>query len=203
MNITVSDLGKRFHYHWIFRKLTFSFPTNSCTALIGPNGSGKSTLLKTIAGFIDPNEGAITYEIDSTTISTENIFSHLSFAAPYQEIIEELTLKELLTFHQKFKPLTITDQDFLTQTLLTDAKNKTIRDFSSGMKQRVKLGLALFSDVRCVLLDEPTTNMDQQGIDWYRNVITDLKGKKTILISSNMPFEFDFCDQSINILDYK
>lgn len=203
MKIVIENLGKRFHYHWIFKNLNFEFESNKSYAITGSNGSGKSTLLKSIAGVDSPNTGTITYFSENKAIDSEELYCTLTIAAPYQELIEELTLSELLDFHLKFRELTISKKDFLTETKLEESTNKLVKDFSSGMKQRVKLGLALFTKTACTLLDEPTTNMDQQGIDWYLATIKKIIGSRTLIISSNMSYEHDFCDASIAIESYK
>ena len=203
MKILLDNLGKRFHYHWIFKNLSFEFESNKSYAITGSNGSGKSTLLKVISGIDSPNTGSITCLSENEVIDPDKLHAYFTIAAPYQELIEELTLSELLDFHLKFRELTISKKDFLLETKLENAASKLVRDFSSGMKQRVKLGLALFTKTACTLLDEPTTNMDQQGIDWYLNTIKKIVGSRTLLISSNMAYEYDFCDTSIAIESYK
>ncbi len=203
MKIVLDNLGKRFHYHWIFNNLSFEFESNNSYAITGSNGSGKSTLLKVIAGVDSPNTGTITYLLEKEVLDPSQIHRTLTIAAPYQELIEELTLSELLAFHLKFRELTISKKDFLLETMLESSANKLIKDFSSGMKQRVKLGLALFTKTACTLLDEPTTNMDQQGIDWYLATIKKIIGSRTLIISSNMAYEYDFCDATIAVESYK
>lgn len=203
MKIVIDNLGKRFHYHWIFKNLSFEFESNKSYAITGSNGSGKSTLLKAIAGVDSPNSGAITYFSENKLVEANKLYSLLTLAAPYQELIEELTLLELLDFHLQFRELSISKNEFLRETKLEESSNKLIRDFSSGMKQRVKLGLALFTVSACTLLDEPTTNMDQQGIDWYLTTIKKIIGSRTLIISSNMAYEYDFCDASVAIESFK
>lgn len=203
MKIVIDNLGKRFHYHWIFKNLSFEFESNKTYAITGSNGSGKSTLLKAIAGVDTPNSGVITYFSANKLVDASKLYSQLTVVAPYQELIEELTLLELLDFHLRFRELTISKNEFLRETKLEASSDKLIRDFSSGMKQRVKLGLALFTASACTLLDEPTTNMDQQGIDWYLTTIKKIIGSRTLIISSNMAYEYDFCDASIAIESYK
>lgn len=204
MNIQLNDLGKRFQYHWIFRQLTLNIPFNSSLAITGNNGSGKSTLLKTIAGITPHNEGITRYTLHSgDQVLTNDLYKHISFVAPYQDLIEELTLKELFEFHNKFKTTSISLEQIIETAKLKNIKNKAIRDYSSGMKQRVKLALSFYSDSTCLLLDEPTSNLDQQGINWYRESIETIKDTKTIIISSNMTYEYDFCNKIISIDDFK
>lgn len=199
MQISVSDIGKRFNRDWIFRKFSHEFISGNSYAITGPNGSGKSTLLQILAGAISPSEGDIKFG----EFSSENAFKSLSIAAPYQELIEEMTLEEFLHFHSKFKPLIIDVKQAISTLGLESSSQKQIRYFSSGMKQRVKLAQAIFSDTCCVLLDEPCTNLDIDGIRLYQRLIEEYCAKRLVIVSSNDMQEYGFCKEIINIMDYK
>jgi ABC-type multidrug transport system ATPase subunit len=205
MNISLQNLGKRFQYEWIFRKLNLEFQENQIYTIIGSNGSGKSTLLQIIAGSLSPSEGKITYQKAQKNIPVEDIYKSISICTPYLELIEELTLKELIRFHIQFKPFrnNLTIKDFIEIIRLEKAENKPIQYFSSGMKQRLKLGLSFYSDTPLLLLDEPTNNLDQQGIDWYLDEIAKNIENRLTIICSNQPYEYAFCQNLINIMDYK
>lgn len=211
MTISLINTGKRFNRDWIFRHINFQFLPGNIYAIIGPNGSGKSTLLQVIAGALSPSEGKLTYQRnnnagDKTTGATpEEVYLQIAFAAPYLELIEEMTLREFLLFHEKFKPFktTVSIQDIIRTIGLEDAVNKQIRYFSSGMKQRVKLAQSFFSDTPVLLLDEPCTNLDKEGVSLYRQLIVDYGKGRLVIISSNDPVEYDFCDEQILISDYK
>ena len=165
MLIEAVGLGKRFQRDWIFRGLTHRFQPGSATAVLGPNGAGKSTLLNTISGQLLPTEGTLTYTLAGRPVDVDDLPRHLAYAAPYLELLEELTLLELLRFHTQFKPLRpgISLDTFMGILYLEKSRNQLIREFSSGMKQRLKLGLALYADAPLLLLDEPTTNLDATG----------------------------------------
>lgn len=205
MRIELSGLGKKFNRDWIFKGINFSSAPADRVAIIGPNGSGKSTLLQVISGVLSPNEGAIHFCKNNTAIAIESFFSHITFVAPYLELPEEMTLLELIKFHFSFKKKLgfHTAEELISSIGLNKATNKEIRYFSSGMKQRVKLALALYSDVDCILLDEPTTNLDEQGTQWYLNLIDTMLGNRTIFVSSNQAHEYSFCNKQILIADYK
>lgn len=203
MIISLTNIGKRFNREWIFRNLNYTFTAPKKYAITGPNGSGKSTLLQVIAGAVTHNEGSIQYSILNTQYSTEKLFQHLSIAAPYLELIEEMTANELLDFHSAFKELSIPKQDALHIVNLEKAADKQIRYYSSGMKQRLKLAQAFFSRIPLLLLDEPTTNLDADGIALYHRLITNYTGGKLVIISSNDKEEYSFCDEIISIADYK
>jgi len=205
LEIQLDGASKRFQFEWIFKNLSLALSQGNSLAITGSNGSGKSTLLKCISGSIPLTSGKIFYQRDQRLISDTEWFSNLAFAAPYMELPEEFILEELLTFHFKFKsPLyQISIEEMMEFMYLTPHKSKPVNHFSSGMKQRLKLGLAFFSDVPLVLLDEPTSNLDKKGIDWYLELIAKFSAKRILIICSNDPREYDFCEQKIVLEDYK
>ena len=205
MKITVNDLGKKFNREWIFRNLSFCFESQKSYSITGGNGSGKSTFIQVLCGFQPCSEGNITYEHLGGKIELDQFHKFFDISTPYLELIEEFTLQEFLDFHFKFKKLRlgITLNDFLELVYLQDDKTKQIKNFSSGMKQRLKLGLCFYSQSEVCLLDEPTTNLDETGIEWYRNSIKTILDKKLVLVSSNQRHEYDFCEQNIHIPDFK
>jgi ABC-type multidrug transport system ATPase subunit len=185
MTISLSDLGKRFNTDWIFRRLTYEFSAGNSYALIGPNGSGKSTLLQVIGGALFFNEGAVRYRDNANqAIEDELIYKEVALAAPYLELIEEMTGQELLDFQQSFKPFIKEKNSFsiLEEVGLNDAAHKEIRYYSSGMKQRLKLAQSFFCDTR--LLSLYTEN-------------------RIVIIASNDPVEYRFCQHQLLLSEYK
>lgn len=206
MLIHLQDIGKRYRLEWIFRGLTHTLRSGERYALLGPNGSGKSTLLKVLSGHLSPSRGAVLFEKNGGEVVTpDEIYRHISYAAPYIELIEEFTLEEAMRFHAGLKPLL----PGMTLTRLYDlmalprARSKELRFFSSGMKQRVKLALAVCSDTPVLLLDEPATNLDVQGVEWYKNLIQEFAADRLVVIASNDPHDAAFCPVHLNVLDYK
>ena len=205
MKIRLSDAGKRFNREWIFRNITLEFSQHKAYAITGSNGSGKSTLLQTLGGMMDFSEGKIFYEMQGSTIESENYYRYYAFCAPYLELIEEMNLREFLEFHNTFKPFKTgcTIDSIIDEIGLRSAARKQMRYYSSGMKQRVKLAQAIFSDAPVLLLDEPCSNLDFPGIELYHQLIKKYASDKLIIISSNDPEEYKFCDEVISIMDYK
>jgi ABC-type multidrug transport system ATPase subunit len=209
LNITLQNAGKRFNRDWIFRNVDYVFETGRSYAITGPNGSGKSTLLQCIAASTQVSEGTI--ECRSmvngqwSIANVEDIFKYIAIVAPYLEVIEEMTATEFLQFHASFKPLlpSITIREIIEIIGLGAAAHKQIRFYSSGMKQRIKLAQAIFSDVPALLLDEPCTNLDISGYDLYHRLIHDFCKEKLIIVSSNDVNEYDFCKEKLSITDYK
>jgi ABC-type multidrug transport system ATPase subunit len=204
MKITLTDAGKRFNRDWIFRHLQYEFLPRQHYAITGPNGSGKSTLLQVIAGAIATSEGQIRYTGNSD-IPPDQVYQYLSLSAPYLELVEEMTALEFLNFHSAFKPFlpSIGISAILDAVGLVNAEQKQIRFFSSGMKQRLKLAQALFSDTSIILLDEPCTNLDAEGIALYQRLVRQYGENRLVVVSSNDPQEYDFCDKRINIMEHK
>jgi ABC-type multidrug transport system ATPase subunit len=204
MKITLSDAGKRFNREWIFRHFDYHFFSSNAYAITGPNGSGKSTLLQFIAGALMPTEGKLLYYKEEGRPLTE-YYSLISMAAPYLETIEEMTAAEFFRFHQAFKPLLagMSIPQILERIGLSNAADKQIRYYSSGMKQRVKLGQAFFSDTPVVLLDEPSTNLDASGVALYHDLIRDYCRERLVIVSSNDPLEYSFCEKVINMSELK
>lgn len=203
MNITLTDIGKRFNREWIFRHLSCDFSAGKKYAITGSNGSGKSTLLQVIAGALTYNEGTILYNNGPQPTPNEQHFKHISVAAPYLELIEEMAANEMLDFHASFKPLSIPKKEALQIVGLEKSAGKQIRYYSSGMKQRLKLAQAFFSSTPVLLLDEPTTNLDTEGIELYQKLIRDHTKGKLVIISSNDKQEYEFCEKVISIGNYK
>jgi ABC-type multidrug transport system ATPase subunit len=211
VGVRLLNIGKRFNREWIFRHCSYTFTSGKNYAITGPNGSGKSTLLQVIAGATLHNEGTIEYQNGQTTDNGQRTtdnghhYKSISIAAPYLELIEEMTAKEMLDFHSKFKPLiqSLSIEEMLKIVGLENAINKQLRYFSSGMKQRLKLAQAFFSNTPVLLLDEPTTNLDADGISLYHSLISNYTKGKLVIVSSNVREEYDFCEEVILISDYK
>jgi ABC-type multidrug transport system ATPase subunit len=206
MQITLTDIGKRYNYEWIFRGIHYDFTASSNYAILGSNGSGKSTLLQLIAGNLLPSQGNIRYAKENRFIEAEHIYTQLSFASPYLELLEELTLAESITFHSRFKNFynNLDTAQILQLMQLEKAKDKQLKFFSSGMKQRVRLALAILSNTPLLLLDEPASNLDKKAISWYQELIHTYSKDRLIIVASNqLEYEYAFCDQIIYVEDFK
>lgn len=205
ISITIQNLSKRFNSEWIFKGITFNFASGNTYAITGPNGSGKSTLLQVLWGQMPPSGGSLSYQRNGVTVPTEEVFQYTAIATPYMDLIEEFTLWELLKFHFS---LTKSRQglkldEIMARMNLDHAKNKTIANFSSGMKQRLKLGLSFFTEADMIFLDEPGTNLDKQAFDWYVKHLNDLPADCLVFIASNQPDEYPLHAHKIDILTYK
>jgi ABC-type multidrug transport system ATPase subunit len=205
MTITLKNIGRRFNRDWIFRGVDHTFTSGQSYAILGPNGSGKSTLLQVLNGSLAPSEGTIDFTFDNKPVEIDKVFTHLSLAAPYLEVIEEFTLSEMIDFHFKFKNYKpgVDKKEVINLLNLPKSENKLIKYFSSGMKQRLKLILAFCADTPMLMLDEPTSNLDVQGVDWYLNLVQQFAAGRLTIVCSNQEQEYSFCNHRLNIVDYK
>jgi ABC-type multidrug transport system ATPase subunit len=205
VKITLASTGKKFYREWIFRRLDLVINSGEKIALLGPNGSGKSTLLQVLSGAVMPNEGTVRYERSGAEVSADNLYHHVTIAAPYLELIEDFTLNELIHFHFSFKKISATVRNSVLHEIgLENKKDSIYRYFSSGMKQRVKLALAICSDADLLLLDEPCSNLDASGISWYTEMMAYHCEKKTVIVASNtVAEEYAFCNNQLRITDFK
>jgi ABC-type multidrug transport system ATPase subunit len=204
MKIATNNLSKRFNREWIFRNLSFEFLPSKTYAILGPNGSGKSTLLQILWGQMPPSEGTVQYT-NNHLIHSSDVFKSIAIATPYMDLIDEFTLEEMVKFHFSFKPIREMQSmdDVIEKLGLSHAKKKIISNFSSGMRQRLKLGLAFNTKSEVLFLDEPTTNLDKKSIDWYWASVTPLMDKVLTIIASNSETEFPSTAEKVDILKYK
>lgn len=204
MQIIAENLGKRFNREWIFKNLSQTFQAGTTYAVVGPNGSGKSTLLQVLWGQMPPSSGRITWQRGDVEIQAENVFQHLSIAAPYMELVDEFSLEEMVAFHFKFKKVKsgVPLKEVCERMELGHAREKRIGQFSSGMKQRLKLALAFYSDTEAIFLDEPTTNLDQRACQWYMENLAQTHDR-LVFIASNQEHEYPKTAVKIDIMDIK
>lgn len=204
MEIQLDDIGKKYTGRWLYRHVHYTIPSNTTLAITGHNGSGKSTLLQLIFGYQVPSQGRIVLLHEHSEVDQEKYHLYMSFVAPYLELPEELTLSELIAYHFSFRTLrgVETWEQRLEAAKLAGNEHKQIRYFSSGMKQRLKLLLAFADAAPVLLLDEPTSNLDEQGVYWYQSVLAQQHHHRTIVIASNQSYEYALSDAILSVTDY-
>jgi ABC-type multidrug transport system ATPase subunit len=205
MVLKLTDIGKRYGFDWIFKGVNYQFVSGQSYAITGPNGSGKSTLLKVISGGLTPSKGSVDFSMEGIRNPDKSeLITKIAFAAPYISLLQELTLAEMIDFHFRFRKMMV-DQpdDVLEINGLGAHQNKPISQFSSGMMQRLKLSLAILSETPVLLLDEPSSNLDAQGFAWYHDMMSRFSTGKLVIIGSNQPEEYSFCQEHLHVPDFK
>lgn len=202
MQIELVNIEKKFNNELLFSKVNHTFKSPSKTALLGINGSGKSTLLQIISGYLSPSRGEIKYLLNGQCLSKEEIFNQVSICAPYLDLIEEMTLIEFFEYHFAFKKRVMNINDIIGYIGLESSKNKLIEKYSSGMKQRVKLAQAFFSESPILLLDEPCTNLDEDGFGLFDKLMNDFSAHRIVIMASNDAAESKHCDEKYYIKDF-
>ena len=201
-SITLEDCGKSFNRNWLFRNLNATFQTGEKWAILGPNGSGKSTLGLLLCGQLLPTEGRIIHCIAQQSVPLNKLHQKVSLTSPALELNEDLNTKELFALHHKLKPLQTDNAAGVFASMAGfDAitMQKPIATFSSGMKQRVKLALASMSDTPLLILDEPFTNLDKSGEQFFYDLIEKFGHNRLLMIASNRAEEYAVCDRQIKL----
>lgn len=200
MYLEAHSLGIRFGKNWLFRNIDLNLNPGDSLAILGANGSGKSTLVKILTAFQVPSEGKVSWRFPNNThIPDASLYRYYSLAAPYLELFEELTLKEAYHFHAQLKPMQMSYAEMLETGYFTGHQDKPVKQFSSGMKQRLKLLLAFGGTSQLIVLDEPCSNLDTRGKLLYRELIEKHAGKTSMIVASNDPDEYYFCGNQLEL----
>lgn len=197
LSITCTDIAKRYIKEVLFKDFNYTFTDTNKYVLLGANSSGKSTLLKIIGGAIAPTKGEVTYSLPT---ATNELFS---FCSPEMHLLDDFTVKELFELHFQFKKEKIELAEQWNRSGLNPFLNKKFAELSSGLKNKVKLSLALYTDTPALLLDEPCTNFDIDNSTWYTNTVNELCQDQLIIVASNQEIEYTFCTEQINLQQYK
>ncbi len=206
ISIELKNVSKKFNKEWIFKNLNLLIYPGDKLVILGGNGSGKSTLLQTIAGYLITEKGEVVFSNNTNKIEIDAVNEYISFASPYLQLNEDFNLNEQLNHIAVFKPFlnNYTTEDIIEILELKQVSKKPIKHFSSGMKQRAKLGIAILSNAPILLLDEPVSNLDVHAINWYKEMINKHASAKTIVVCSNaIKEEYDYCQKQVNMIDFK
>lgn len=205
-SVEAVDLNKRFGRRLIFNNLNFKIDSPGITGISGPNGSGKSTLVKIVAGINSPTSGKITHKINGSEIISEKLHNYIGFVSPYLVLYEEFSALENLTYFARIRDVAFDTErvDFLlNKFLLYDRKNDLVKTYSSGMKQRLKFIFALMHSPSLIILDEPTSNLDNEGKDSVYQIVEEEGSKKIVIIASNEDSDLRLCSKKLNLIDFK
>ena len=196
MNIKFENVSKKFGAKKVIKNFSKSFKRKKY-AIVGDNGSGKSTLLQLISNLMTPSDGKIIYSLDDIKIDKELFIKKIIFSAPYQKLVEELTVKEFLIFHYKFRDYIKNPLTILSEFGLENFKNTQIKNLSSGAEQKLKLLISFNTKADLILLDEPTTNLDRKGITIYTKTIKKYSKDKGIIIATNREKDIVFDETEV------
>ncbi len=195
--IACKGVAKRFNQEVLFKDFDFTFEHPKKYALLGPNSSGKSTLLKIIGGVLAPTKGQISFSPETTSEAA------ISFCSPEMHLLDDFTVEELFQLHFKFKQPRIPISEQVKEANLSNFLNKKYSNLSSGLKNKVKLSLALFTNTSALLLDEPCTNFDNANSVWYNAMIEKYWQNDMVIVASNQEIEYQFCQEKVNLQSYK
>jgi ABC-type multidrug transport system ATPase subunit len=206
LKVTLDGIGKRFKRHWLYRNLHAELSPQAPLAIFGANGSGKSTLMQIISGYLTASAGTVAYDLNGNPVSREQIWKHVAIASPHLELHAAMTLEETLAFHHGLRPIPgfTSVKECAEAMQLSGHLHKPLASYSSGMRQRVKLYLAIQSNAPLLLLDEPTSNLDKTGVQWFRELLdAHLSSGRTVAVCSNLEGEeTDFCTQRLQLADF-
>ncbi len=205
MVFTLRDVSKKYQSHWLFKHIDFDFRQNETIGISGPNGSGKSTLMKIIAGFVTPSKGNVELSIGDLIIKADSLSEHISFSAPYISAPQDFRLHELVAYHMRFREMKqiSTPEDILSIAELSDHRDKLVRELSSGMAHRLHLALILNTATPILLLDEPSSNLDDRYKSWMKDQILTCKKDRIVIIASNERMDLELCDRMLRIEDHR
>lgn len=205
-SLEVTQLTKYFGRRLIFSNLNFRFVDNGIYGISGPNGSGKSTLVKILAGVISANKGKVIHTINGKEIIEENIHNHIGFVSPYLVLYEEFSAEENLLMFAKIRGVEYNKKRvyyLFEKFLLLKRKDDFVKTYSSGMKQRLKFIFALMHSPNLIILDEPTSNLDDEGKNSVYEIIREEGKENIVIIASNEKNDLDLCSETIFLENYK
>ena len=203
ISITVNGLSKDFSRSVIFQDISFSLSSPASLSITGKNGAGKSTLSKIIAGLLSITHGSITYSVNEKQIGIEEFKHHIGFVSPYLNLYDEFTAIENLQFLSRIRTVAHQNDERIKELLalvgLWNRRDDKVSTYSSGMKQRLKYAFALLHNPAVLILDEPTSNLDAEGIEVIRQIILEQKKTNILIIATNNKEEAHWCEQQIQV----
>lgn len=203
MKVELTDISKRYTTSWVLRNISVSFDPGTVSGLSGANGSGKSTLLRIISGFLSPSKGNIKYHHSGKEIPRDEIYSLVSFAAPYISPPRDLTLLEVIRFAGGFRSFRsgLREEDIVEILNLQRSAQERVLNLSSGQAQRLNLALAILTESPLLLLDEPTSYLDEPSKTWFHGLLKEHCQNRCVILASNDPSDFQSVDTILKLDD--
>ena len=198
------NLTRKFDRKTIFENLNFELTPSSATAITGRNGSGKSTLIKIIANLLIQSSGELNLFDGGEKVKKENVFKYIGFVSPYLNLYDEFTGYENLKIISDIRGSGHRNIDnVLKRVGLYNRRNDLLKIYSSGMKQRLKIAFAILHEPKIMLLDEPTSNLDLEGISVVDDIANEYKKDRILIIATNDAHERSLCGNEINLNEIK
>ncbi|MBI4428847.1 MAG: ABC transporter ATP-binding protein [Ignavibacteriales bacterium] len=199
--LVVRDLGKDFNRRTIFRGLTFSLAVGDSLAITGNNGSGKSTLSKILGGVLSPSKGFVAYFVNNAKVQEEQMKDSVGFVSPYLNLYDEFTAAENLRILSLIragkKPFQSRADELIGMVGLWPRRDDPVGIYSSGMKQRLKYAFALLHEPPVLILDEPTSNLDEEGTEVVKEIVRMQKKTGILIVATNDSREAKWCKKKI------
>ena len=205
-SLFAESINKTFGRRLIFKDISFELKTSTIFGISGPNGSGKSTLVKIIANIISPSSGKLTHNLNDTEIKPEKLHNHIGLVSPYLVLYDEFTAYENLNYFSEIRGISFNREkvdDLLNKFLLFNRKDDLVKTYSSGMKQRLKFIFALMHSPQLIILDEPTSNLDDEGKEVVYTLIKDEGSRNIVVIASNEERDLLLCSDLIKLENFK
>lgn len=202
--IKASSVCKKFNERSVLKNIHFEISSGQSLAITGHNGSGKTTLVRIISGLISPSEGSVQYYQNSNPIEPENIHFFIGLVGPYLQLYHNLTALENLTFFSKIRGLGSNRSKILELMALMGLKGREldhIKNYSSGMLQRLKYAFALLHEPEILLVDEPTSNLDVAGSAIVYDILKQQMESKILIVATNNPEESRLGQKRIHVGD--
>ena len=199
--LQAENLSKNFDRKTIFKDISFSASGGDSLAITGKNGSGKSTLIKILSAIHTQTTGTIILNINGNVIERSQYYSYIGLVSPYLNLYDEFTGYENLKIISSIRGQSDRTKidDTLKKVGLYERRNDMLRIYSSGMKQRLKIAFAILHDPIVLLLDEPTDNLDTEGIKIVDEIVSNQKKDKILVIATNNEYEKSYCEEEIRI----
>jgi len=203
--IETRELGKEYHFQTIFERFSHTFNQAQAVSVLGENGSGKSTLLRVLSGMAEATHGRISWSVKGKKFPYHRWYECFSFCSPDFYFDNRFSVEDTLQQYKRIKSFinNLTVEEVIELIGFQEHRHKHMNELSSGMTQRVRLALTICADVPVLFLDEPCSNLDQKGVQWYNQLVARYATGKLIFVASNDPREYDFCTESLSLMDYK
>jgi heme exporter protein A len=183
--IRFDKIDKRYGGLYALRRVTLEISAGECVAFAGRNGSGKTTLLRIAARLARPSSGTVNFVNNSGANGQRPPAA--GFVAHATMVYDELTAEENLLLFARLQGIAepaARAEALLGEVGLEERRNSPVRTFSRGMRQRMAIARALLNEPAVILLDEPTTGLDPQGVGWFAETLRGLRNSgRTILMS--------------------